>query len=66
MFERLAEVSFEKIAHVTATESNVKAMIELQRPALASAEYIEIEGASHFIPQERPKEVADILRATFA
>ncbi len=66
LFERLAEVSFEKIAHVTASESNVKAMIELQRPALASAEYIEIEGASHFIPQERPEEVAEILRATFA
>lgn len=66
LFERLAEVSFEGLAHVTATESNVKPMIELQRPALISAEFIEIEGASHFIPQERPDEVAEILRRTFA
>ena len=66
LFERLSEVSFEKFSHVTSDKSNVREMVLLQRPKLPDAEIIDIEGASHFIPQERPEEIAEIIRSTFA
>lgn len=66
LFLRLHELSFDQLTHVSGTESNVKALIDLQRTALSSAKVIDIEGASHFIPQEYPGEVSEILRATFA
>jgi pimeloyl-ACP methyl ester carboxylesterase len=64
VFPRLSEISFEKFAHVTASNSNVRGLIEVQRPGFSEAKFVEIPGAGHFIPQEKPSETLAIILDT--
>ncbi|MFP6583234.1 MAG: alpha/beta hydrolase [Candidatus Hydrogenedentota bacterium] len=64
IFAKLDELNFERSAHVTATNSNVRQIIELQRPGLSASKFIEIPDATHFIPQEKPLETLKIILET--
>jgi pimeloyl-ACP methyl ester carboxylesterase len=65
VYDRLSDLTCD-IALVTSDNSNVHALIELQHERLGPHEYIELEGPSHFIPQEIPETVAEIILNRFA
>jgi hypothetical protein len=46
---------------VTSDNSNVRHLAELQRTKFRDPAFIELNGPSHFIPQEAPDEVAQII-----
>lgn len=50
---------------VTATESNVRYLVDAQHMKLPAAELVVIEGASHFVPQEKPAEIVELIRERF-
>jgi len=60
VFARLAEVDFEALL-VTGSTSNVAHLVDMQLARLPKAQKRVIEGAGHFMPQERPDAVADVL-----
>lgn len=64
VFEKLDELNFDRSALVTATDSNVRQMIELQRPGLSASKFVELPDTSHFIPHERPAEILKIILET--
>lgn len=59
IFDRLAEVGFE-VTLVTSDKSNVRGMAVLQRERFPQPEWVELNGASHFIPQECPQPIIDL------
>lgn len=61
-FERLPELEL-KAALVTSDGSNVRMFAELQHERLRHVEFHVIEGASHFIPQEKPSEITELALA---
>lgn len=61
VFEHLGDLNFEVVL-ATSTESNVRALAEFQKDRFSRlAEYVVFENCSHFIPQERPTEVVDLV-----
>ena len=64
VYERLEELQFETIV-LAGGESNVRALAELQAERLPHARLEIWDGVSHFVPQERPDEVAGLIRAWF-
>lgn len=64
VFDKLAGLNFERSAHVTGSDSNVRYIIDLQRPFFESSHFVEIPDTTHFIPQERPQEVLKIILDT--
>jgi len=60
VFQRLEELTFPATL-VTGEHSNVKHMIDIQRDRMPNNDFQEIPQASHFIPQEYPQEIADII-----
>ena len=64
VFDRLDELTSE-ITLITSDNSNVHQLIKLQHQQLGPHEYIELEGPSHFIPQEIPETITDIILSHF-
>lgn len=63
LFERLGELRLH-VTLVTAEYSNTRSLAELQRERFSNVDFIMIEESGHFIPQEKPDEIATlILRA---
>ena len=60
VFGHLKEFAMEPFL-ITADQSNVRYLPELQRAQLPNARFHEFEGVTHFIPQERPVEVAQLV-----
>ena len=65
VYPRLCDIKFDKSSHVTGAKSNVRQIIELQRAGLVDSNFVELPDTTHFIPQERPVEVIDIIFSTF-
>ncbi len=61
LFERLGELET-PVMLVTGEQSNVRQLVEAQRQLLPSAPFIDFPQTTHFIPQERPAEVAQLIR----
>ncbi len=59
IFDRLNEIGFGVIL-VTSRNSNVHQMAELQKSHYRNPTYIELDGPSHFIPQEVPTEIIEL------
>lgn len=64
VFERLEELKFTALL-LAGGDSNVRALAELQAERLPHARLEVWEGVSHFVPQERPAEVAALIRKWF-
>jgi pimeloyl-ACP methyl ester carboxylesterase len=64
LFDRLGDLQPPTLL-VTGSESNIAAVAEEQFRHLPNARKIVLEGAGHFIPQERPEETAALLREWF-
>ncbi len=60
LFEHLGELNTE-ITLVTSDNSNVRQLALLQRPRYKRCTFIDLQGPTHFIPQEVPDEVAAII-----
>lgn len=65
VFERLGELKFKALL-VTGTGSNTRMLAELQRERMKDAEFLLMEDTSHFIPQERPDEVVELIHSALA
>jgi pimeloyl-ACP methyl ester carboxylesterase len=60
LFERLGDLDLD-VTLVTSDNSNVRQLALLQRPRYRRCTFIELQGPTHFIPQEVPDEVAGII-----
>jgi pimeloyl-ACP methyl ester carboxylesterase len=60
VFERLEELTF-PVALITGDRSDLKPLAEMQKKRFPNVEYMEMPNASHFIPQECPQEIANII-----
>ena len=60
VFEELGNLDLDPML-ITSDGSNVRALAELQREKFRDPEYRVIEGANHFIPQEKPEVIADLI-----
>ncbi|HNR29719.1 MAG TPA: alpha/beta hydrolase [Candidatus Hydrogenedentes bacterium] len=65
VFDRLHELRFPALL-VAGTASYGPALIAAQHERLPHAEQMLIDGAGHFLPQERPDDVARLIRDWFA
>lgn len=66
VFPRISEIKLDRAVHVSADKSNVRAIIETQRPGFEKFPFTELVDTTHFIPQERPVEVLSIIFSTFS
>lgn len=62
IFDRLNEIAFE-ITLVTSDNSNVRPMALLQKDQFPNPEFVDLQGPSHFIPQEVPKDIVCLALA---
>ena len=60
VFENLGELNLH-VSLVTAENSNVRVLAELLRPRFSKVEFKLIAKCGHFIPQERPDEIAALI-----
>jgi pimeloyl-ACP methyl ester carboxylesterase len=60
VYDRLGEITMEA-TFVTGSESYMHGIVEAQSGLLRGSELVVVDGASHFVPQERPAEVADLI-----
>jgi pimeloyl-ACP methyl ester carboxylesterase len=60
VFEHLHELKFRALL-VTSDASDVRHLALAQKPRFPDAQFRQISGASHFIPQEKPDLVAELL-----
>lgn len=60
IFDSLSRIAFPKLL-MTGEHSDVRHLAEAQRQQFRDAEFVVVPGASHFIPQEQPAEVARIV-----
>lgn len=60
IFERLGEIEM-PITLVTSENSNVRGLVELQREKFSNFTFHVIEDAGHFIPQEKPEAVVELI-----
>lgn len=60
IFGRLDELTFDATL-VTADGSDTRHFAELQRDRIPNVEFVDLTGASHFIPQEMPVEIARLI-----
>jgi len=66
VFEILTEYDSTGLILVTGSDSNVKPLVGIQYDLVPNAQYSEIEGASHFIPQEEPKSISSLILKAFS
>lgn len=59
IFHRLNEITFE-VTLVTSDNSNVRGMVLLQKDRFPNPAFIDLQGPSHFIPQEAPQPILDL------
>jgi len=64
-FDNLGNLEFEALL-VTGAESNIKPLVELHRQGIPNANMHVVADASHFVPQEKPDEVAALIQDWFA
>ena len=64
VFEHLHELDFEVLL-VTSEHSNVRHLPEAQRARFRNVRYHVIDDATHFIPQEKPEEVTQLVLEWF-
>ena len=64
-FQRLNELESTNITLVTGGKSKVHMLVELQHQCLPQANFHTIEKASHFIPQECPTEMSQLIKNDF-
>ena len=62
VYENLGELKLH-VTLVTAENSDVRILAELQRERLSSVDFRLIDDSSHFIPQEKPDEIAALILA---
>ncbi len=60
LFERLGELKLHATL-VTAEYSNTRSLAELQRERFSNVDFRMIEESGHFIPQEKPDEIASLI-----
>jgi pimeloyl-ACP methyl ester carboxylesterase len=60
IFDRLGEINF-PVELVTADGSDVRRLAEMQRERFKNVRFHLVPGASHFIPQEKPAEIAALI-----
>lgn len=60
LFDRLGEIQLESLL-VTSDGSNVRPMVDLQKERLKNCQFHIVEDASHFIPQEKPQEIVQLI-----
>ena len=60
LFERLDELQFEALL-LTGSDSEVAPLVEMQGQRLPNATRRILENTAHFLPQEKPKAVAELL-----
>ena len=60
VFEMLGELRFQ-VTLVTAENSHIRTLAELQRERFSNVDFRVIEGSNHFIPQEKPDEIASLI-----
>ena len=60
VFERLGQLQFEALL-LTGDKSHLVPLVKQQHELLPKSEYCVIEQGNHFVPQEQPERVADIL-----
>lgn len=65
VFERLGELQLE-VTLVTAENSDVRALAELQRTLFPKVDFRVIPDCSHFIPQEKPREILTLILKAFS
>lgn len=65
VYERLEELKFNALV-LAGGDSNVRALAELQSERLPHSRLVVWDGVSHFVPQERPAEVAALIRDWFS
>lgn len=65
LFERMDQFRFQPLI-VTATESYMPPICHMQHEGFPGAELRIIEGATHFIPQERPEALAHLILDWYA
>ena len=61
VFEQLGQLQFEALL-LTGDRSELQPLVEQQHARMPKSEYCVVAGGSHFVPQEQPEQVADILR----
>ena len=61
VFEQLESLDFDGML-VTGSESNVRGLAEHQHSRLPRLPFRVLEGGSHFVPQEQPEAIAELLR----
>lgn len=61
LFDHLHELEFEALL-VAGSESNLRTLAELQRKRFKHVQFLLLEGLHHFLPQERPEEIAKLIR----
>jgi pimeloyl-ACP methyl ester carboxylesterase len=61
LFDQLGDLDMDVLL-LAGSESNLRSLAELQRERFKNVEFRLIEGAQHFVPQERPDEIARIIR----
>lgn len=59
VFENLGDLKFQ-VTLVTADMSDTRRLVEAQRPRFSNVDFVMLEGCGHFIPQEKPAEVATL------
>ena len=62
IFDRLGEVTFD-VTLVTSDNSNVRFMPLMQKDRFPNPDFHDLEGPSHFIPQEVPDQILDLALA---
>ena len=60
VFERLEELVY-PVTLITGDSSDLKPLAEMQKDRFPNVEYMVMPHASHFIPQEYPREIANII-----
>lgn len=61
LYEHLGDLELE-VTLVTSDRSDVRMLAELQRNRFKQCTFVQLEGPSHFIPQEQPGTVATLIR----